>query len=198
MTKDGTIGGVIFDMDGTITQPVLDFARMKREMGLPAGEPILEALARLDDAARREKEEVLHRFEREAAEESVLNPGAADALAALAAMGLRLAIVTRNSRASVAIVLERHGLHFDATVTREDSAPKPDPQGVIIAARRIAIPPAETMMVGDYEFDIAAGRAAGCSTVLLSLDGRAFPTPADYLIRSMSELPPLVAARNRR
>ena len=39
------IEAVIFDLDGTLTQPFLDFDKMRTEMGLPrdAG-PILEAL----------------------------------------------------------------------------------------------------------------------------------------------------------
>ena len=34
---------VIFDLDGTITRPFLDFDAIRREMGLPHGLPILEA-----------------------------------------------------------------------------------------------------------------------------------------------------------
>ena len=40
---------VIFDLDGTLTEPVLDFDAMRAEIGLPEGVPILEQL----DGARR-------------------------------------------------------------------------------------------------------------------------------------------------
>ena len=44
---------VIFDMDGTLTKPCLDFDAIRAEMGL-SGEPILEAMARMtpDERAR--------------------------------------------------------------------------------------------------------------------------------------------------
>ena len=39
------IRGIIFDLDGTLVDSRLDFDRMRLDMGLPAGVPILEALA---------------------------------------------------------------------------------------------------------------------------------------------------------
>ena len=55
------IRGVIFDMDGTITVPALDFPRMKAAMGLPQDKAILEALEDLSPAARAEAEEIASR-----------------------------------------------------------------------------------------------------------------------------------------
>jgi len=46
---------VLFDMDGTLTRPMLDFPRIKAEMGIGT-RPILEALAEMDEAARRAAE----------------------------------------------------------------------------------------------------------------------------------------------
>ena len=37
------IHGVVFDLDGTLVDSALDFAAMRRDMQLPAGQPILEA-----------------------------------------------------------------------------------------------------------------------------------------------------------
>ena len=109
-------------------------------------------------------------------------------------MGVRTALLTRNSRRSVEIVCRLHDLCFDAAVTREDCRPKPDPQGVFLAAERIGVPPSAAMMVGDYEFDILAGKNAGCVTVLYSPDGRTFTTTPDFAIRSMAELPDIIAS----
>ena len=38
-------GAVIFDLDGTLTIPLLDFNRIRQEIGISDGFPILEALA---------------------------------------------------------------------------------------------------------------------------------------------------------
>ena len=188
------IRAVIFDMDGTITVPVLDFVRMKAEMGLPRDKGLLEGLSEMDEPARTAAEGILHRYERTAAEKSVLNDGVPDALRALAAMGLKLAILTRNRRASVDVVTEKHGLVFDAVVTREDSSPKPDPDGVNTVAAALAVEARTCVMVGDFETDIQAGRAAGAVTVHYCPDGRMFPTQGDFTISSMHELAPLICS----
>ena len=62
---------VLFDMDGTITRPVLDFPKLKAEMGI-GDRPILEALAKMSDPERRAAEAILHRHEKLAADDSAV------------------------------------------------------------------------------------------------------------------------------
>ena len=50
-------------MDGTLTEPAIDFAALKDEMGIAADRPILEALAAMPPDARRRAQDVLHRYE---------------------------------------------------------------------------------------------------------------------------------------
>ena len=187
----GFVRAVVFDMDGTITAPLLDFGRMKAEIGAPVDRGLLESMALMEGQELARANEVLLRHELEAARESTLNPGVRETLRELASMGLAAAILTRNCRASVDIVLRKHDLIFDAVVTREDSLPKPDPDGVVIAAWRMGVPAERCMMVGDFEFDILAGRAAGAITVLYAPDGRTFKTASDFHVRSIREIPEL-------
>jgi phosphoglycolate phosphatase-like HAD superfamily hydrolase len=42
------IRGVVFDLDGTLVSQELDFEAIRREIGLPTGTPLLEALRQLD------------------------------------------------------------------------------------------------------------------------------------------------------
>src|SRR5688572_12171804 len=65
---------LLLDMDGTITEPMLDFPRIKREMGMGT-RPILEALAEMNDTDRATAEAVLAQHEEEAAQRSSLNAG---------------------------------------------------------------------------------------------------------------------------
>ncbi|HEX8915032.1 MAG TPA: HAD-IA family hydrolase [Humisphaera sp.] len=171
MTKDPQIilpRAVLFDMDGTLTEPALDFPEIKRAMGIDAGRPILEALAEMSAEARSAAEAILHRYEDEAARNSALNPGCREVLALLDAKGVRTALITRNSRSSVRTVLGAHGLPIDVLVTREDAPPKPDPEPLYRALRQLGESPADAWMVGDGEFDVQAGLNAGCRTVWLS------------------------------
>jgi HAD superfamily hydrolase (TIGR01549 family) len=154
-------------MDGTLTEPRLDFPRLKAEMGI-GDRPILEALAEMASDERRAAEAILHRYEEEAARLSMLNPGCREVLSLLDAKDIRTALITRNSRLSVRTVLVTHGLPIDVLITREDAPPTPDPEPLRQACRRLEVAAAEVWMVGDGEYDVRAGLNAGARTVWLS------------------------------
>jgi HAD superfamily hydrolase (TIGR01509 family) len=158
---------ILFDMDGTLTRPLLDFPQIKAEMGI-GNRPILEALAELDPARRAAAQSILHRHEEEASANSTLNPGCAELLEWLNRHRIQVALVTRNSRRSVRTVLERHGLRIDVLITRDDALPKPDPAPLRLACARLDVNQAEAWMVGDGVYDIQAGVAAGIATVWVS------------------------------
>ncbi len=187
--RSDRIRAVIFDMDGTLTRPCLDFDAIRAEMGLER-EPILEAMARMTPAARARAEAILVRVEAEAAANSELNDGALETVRALARHGIGTALLTRNSRVSTDTVLARHGLSFAAVYTREDGPLKPDPAPVRTLCEALGATPAETLMVGDYLFDIQSGRAAGARTALIVHDGEVPPYAgqADHVIRTLGEV----------
>src|SRR5690242_20677625 len=62
---------MLFDMDGTLTAPFLDFDQIKTEMGI-GNQPILEALSKLDGPQREHAQAVLHRHEDRCARECEL------------------------------------------------------------------------------------------------------------------------------
>jgi len=167
---------VLFDMDGTLTAPMLDFPLIKREMGI-GSRPILEALAAMEAAERVAAEAVLLRHEERAAAESALNAGCHELLQWLHTRDVRTALITRNSRLSVNTVLARHGLSMNVVVAREDAPPKPDPEPLRLACRSLGVREDETWMVGDGQYDVEAGIAAGIKTVWVS-HGRERPFPA--------------------
>lgn len=130
--------------------------------------PILEALAEMDESSRQAAEAVLHRHEEEAAANSSLTQGCHEALAWLRQHAIKTALITRNRRASVRTVCERHGLSFDVFLTREDGKFKPDPAPLLEACQRLGARVEHAWMVGDGEYDVAAGKAAGIATVWVS------------------------------
>jgi HAD superfamily hydrolase (TIGR01509 family) len=158
---------LLFDMDGTLTEPLLDFPRIKAEMGI-GDRAILEALAELSEPERAAAERILLRHEEEAAARSTLNPGCHELLAYVQAQRIPTALITRNSRASVRMVMERHRLRFDKLVTREDGKFKPHPEPLLIACNCLSVMPAHAWMIGDGEHDIVAGAAAGVPTIWIS------------------------------
>jgi len=179
---------VIFDLDGTLLVTPLDFDAIRAEVGLPDGVPILEAMGTLTDAERARANRVLDRHEAEAADRSHLMPGAEKLLAWLRSRGIKVAVLTRNSRASVEHAVRQHGLAFDATVAREDNKPKPSPAGVHDLMEACGADAAGTLVVGDFRFDIEAGTGAGVRTIALVAEPTDWSDAATWQAASLDDV----------
>ena len=166
MPASSRIYGLIFDLDGTLVQSSLDFDAIRRELGLPPGEPLLEVLARLPASQARHGLAVLERHEEHAAQRATATPGVVELLAWLARRKVRAGVLTRSARRFALAGLARTGLQCDPVLGREDAPPKPDPAGIWRICDYWGLRPEQTAMVGDYRFDIEAGRRAGVRTVL--------------------------------
>jgi HAD superfamily hydrolase (TIGR01509 family) len=183
----------IFDMDGTLTVAVHDFDAIRAELGLPEGKPILEELATLPDSRARVLFERLDALELDLARRARAAEGAVELLGRLRTRGARLGILTRNSFANARETLDACGLaEFFAPaciIGREAAAPKPDPGGIHRLLGDWRATAADGVMVGDYRYDLLAGRAAGTATVYVDTSG-AFPFAehADVSVRSLVEL----------
>src|SRR5690606_6279253 len=141
---------VLFDLDGTLTVPLIDFDALRARLDLPAGVPLLHALAPLPEERRVHGMQVIHQAEIEAAHNAVANTGAIELVADLAARGIATAIVTRNSTDASRITLARLKLEVDALITRDFLPTKPAPAPVLEALRLLRGKPAGALMVGDY------------------------------------------------
>ena len=188
---------LVFDFDGTLTRPgSLDFDAIRQTIGAPAGMPILEHIATLAPGKPyAQAHRILEQFEMEAAERSQPNTGAEHLMAFLKSQKIKLGILTRNSLKSVSRALlnfrKLRESDFDAIITRHDNArPKPHPDGVLLAAKKLGVTPDAMLVVGDYVFDIEAGRLAGTRTAfLVSAATKRFPDPpADWTLKALEEL----------
>jgi hydrogenase expression/formation protein HypE len=202
----GTIRGVLFDFDGTLTMPgALDFPAIKREIGCPLDLPILEYLETLPSDRKGLLMEILEAKEEMAAELSMPNIGAEFCINALKQKGVVLGIITRNSLQSVRKALRKFNAldagSFATIVSRDDSLPKPHPDGVHQAAKRMGISLQELLLVGDFRFDVMAGHGAGARTALLT-NGRGSvmlpgdPEP-DFIVTCLEEILEIIDALNR-
>ncbi|TKJ38699.1 MAG: hypothetical protein CEE38_03065 [Planctomycetes bacterium B3_Pla] len=194
-----TIRVVIFDLDGTITQPYFDFDAIREEIGLArdAG-PVLESMEKMTAQERQEAERILHYHENKAVAESQLNAGAEQTLSALRAAGIHIGVLTRNTRDNALTIARKHNLRFDAVIGREDGPVKPDAFGVVQLCRQFGAEPEETLVVGDYLFDLLCAKAAGAVAVLLANHNRAgeFAEHADFCVENISEILEIVANSN--
>lgn len=163
--------GWIFDLDGTLTVAQHDFPAIRRELGIPADEDILEHLGKLPIAERQRLNEQLDAIELRLAQEVAPAPGAAELIRELHRRDLRLGILTRNLRQVAMASLDRIGVldcfHPQDIIGRDDAPPKPAPDGIHRLLADWQLTEAEAVMVGDFRFDLEAGRAAGCHTCLV-------------------------------
>ncbi len=194
-----SIKAVIFDLDGTITQPYFDFDIIREEMGLDRNSgPVLESMEKMSPQQRREAEKILHFHEERAVTQSRLNPGAKQTLSALRKAGIHIGILTRNKRSNAMAIARKHGLKFDAVVDREDGPVKPDAFGVLRICQQFEVEPLETLVVGDYLFDILSAKAAGAVAVLLANHDRAreFIKHADFTVEKIGQILQIIEEKN--
>jgi len=175
-----TLRGVIFDLDGTLVDSGLDFGVICREIGIPRT-PLLETIADWPEDRRQQAMDILNRHEIDGAEEATVFPGVIEFLDYLKARDVRIGVLTRNCRACAERMLGRLDLPFEVLLTREDEPVKPAPDGVHAICRQWSLEPEEVILIGDYLFDLQAGRSAGCRTALVTHGrDRDFAELADY------------------
>ncbi len=183
----------LFDMDGTLTNAIHNFDSMRAKLKLPAGKPILESIAELstDDAIRVNK--ALDEMEYDIAEQATAQPHAKELLTLLQEHNCHLGIVTRNGHGIAEATLKACGLNdfftSNTIIGRECASPKPSPDGVELLLSRMSADATNAVLVGDYLFDLEAGKRAGTSTVHLDTTGNfAWPEFTDFGVTSLQDL----------
>lgn len=183
----------VFDLDGTLTVPVHDFAAIRAALGIPDGADILGHIDGQQPEEARRLHGELDAIEEELAGRAEAAAGAVRLVEALRGRGSRLGIVTRNTKRIALRVLEAIGVggHFapEHVLGRHDVLPKPDPAGLARLGAAWGIPGRAMVMVGDYLFDLQSGRAAGTATVHVDRTGAfRWPELADIAVSSLDEL----------
>jgi pyrophosphatase PpaX len=100
--------------------------------------------------------------------------GIDDVLVRLKQEGRRLGIVTAKRRATVELAFASVPLgHLFEVVVGGDETQrhKPDPEPLLLAARRLSVEPDECAYVGDSPFDIRAAKAAAMHAVAVTWGG---------------------------
>lgn len=207
-----TITAAVLDVDGTIVTCPYDFDAMRAAVGQIAAryrvntgdlgfKAVLEQIAAVTELLgprggefRALAEDAIAEIEVTAASAATLLPGARDALDALRARGVAVALITRNCRAAARTVL--HGLDcYDLLLTRDDvPRVKPDPDHVLRSLALLDRLPGQAALVGDHPFDMQAGRAAGVRVCIgvrsgNSPDDSLLSAGADLILDSLADLP---------
>ncbi|XAR48905.1 N-acylneuraminate-9-phosphatase [Bertholletia excelsa] len=199
--------GVVFDMDGTLTVPVIDFPAMYRSVlgeeeylavksKNPSGIDILNHIECWSPEKRRRAYEIIADFERQGLDRLQIMPGASELCDFLDRRKIRRGLITRNVKAAVDLFHCRFGITFAPALSREFRPYKPDPAPLLHICSTWEVQSNEVMMIGDsLKDDVACGKRAGAFTCLLDETGR-YDSPEyakvefkpDYKVSSLAEI----------
>lgn len=159
-----------------------DFARVELH-GRPAAEiaaDLLPAAVVPEAVARIEELEV-----EDVAGGVALLPGTAALLASLPAE--RWAVVTSATRRLAEARLAEVGVRPKTLIAADDiTRGKPDPEPFLLAARTLGVDPARCVVFEDAPAGLAAGRAAGMTTVALTTTHAPSELVADIVVPDLS------------
>ncbi|KAG5588273.1 hypothetical protein H5410_048707 [Solanum commersonii] len=183
--------GIVFDMDGTLTVPVIDFQAMYRAVlghdeylavksKSPSGIDILHHIESWSPDKQRRAYEVIADFEKQGLDRLQIMPGAAELCSFLDSRNIRRGLITRNVKDAV---------KFSPALSREYRPYKPDPAPLLHIC--------STWEVQSNE--VACGKQAGAFTCLLDETGR-YDAPEyanvqhkpDYKVSSLVEVQSLL------
>lgn len=198
-----TCAAVLFDADGTLIDSIPAVERAWRTWsteygfdpdeilatchGRPSAETIIElipgdgfraALTRLDDLEVSDTHGVR------------AYPNSRELLDALTDAGLPWAVVTSGNLALVTARLKAAELPTPEVLVTADSVSngKPDPEGYLLAARKLGVDPARCVVIEDAPAGVRAGKAAGAKVIAVTTSH-----PADEL-RAADVIVPEVSA----
>jgi HAD superfamily hydrolase (TIGR01509 family) len=180
------VEGIVFDVDGTLTNSIEAYYEVFREATAQFGiqirkEDVLEPMAtgsliwdRILPKDLLDRDEKIKQFMKvisQVYEEVFQNvhpfDGLESVLKGLGEQGIRLGAVT-SAREVAVRPLYHHALsqYFIAIITREDGfLPKPAPDGILECLRRMEVSSDHAIIVGDSPLDIRAGKTAGSLTI---------------------------------
>lgn len=216
---------VLFDLDGTLADTAPDLIgalnRLRAELGLPgAAEAPLRQLAgrgaiamldvglpELNEAQRRAfHDRFLALYRERCWEHSRPYDGIEACLERIEAAGRRWGVVTNKLEDLAAPLMVQAGWseRCGCLIAGDSVArPKPAPDPVLEACRRLRVAPSRAVFVGDDRRDVQAGRAAGTATIAaawgyLSTDRDPTTWEADLVLSSAVELADWLRARLER
>jgi HAD superfamily hydrolase (TIGR01549 family) len=144
-------------------------------------------------------EKFLRKYELDSVKKSKLFPETVATLKSLRKLGARIGLVTNTSKDAVIIAFQIHHLeeYFDVVVTRENVKKlKPDPEGVLLAAKKLDAK--NVFMVGDLDYDVLAAKSASATSILVRRSSdQKVNFEADYVIQSLDEILPIIQSERK-
>lgn len=179
---------VLFDLDGTLIDTAPEFihiaAQLRREADLPEADAktiwhsvsdgaigMVQAALEIsasDPALEFWRQRFLDHYESGLGAHSQPYPGMRELVSSLSCHGIPWGVITNKlSRfAQPLMTLMAFTPEAEVILTPDDVIrPKPDPESLLLACKKLQCPASQTIFVGDHRRDVEAGIAAGCQTI---------------------------------
>jgi HAD superfamily hydrolase (TIGR01549 family) len=189
MSLPKRIRAVIFDLDDTLVESTVDFAKFKRLVIQRIGqfgddsslyrpdETIVSIVARFEDRMRNrgvdenkirdmlaELDRIMDGVELERVSETTAIKGAIELLGYLRTKGVRIGILTRGCEEYALTAMRITGMEalVDQVECRNSKTKaKPNPDSYLNLVRKLGVPKEETVFVGDHPIDAQCAANAG-------------------------------------
>lgn len=182
------IEAVAFDLDGTITKTQVQFAPYKKRIGCTSGD-VLTYIKKQDPNRQKAMYHILDEYENEIKNDCTLNDGFLDLMDFLNDRDIKTGIITRSSQCHATQVIQKLGIPITQVIGREETEPKPSGKPLIHLSSLLKKPLNKMICVGDFLWDILAGKNAHVTTVLLVTEAsRKYIHLPDYVIYHLSNL----------
>ena len=196
----------LFDIDGTLVDSSVSIERVWRQVAHEFGVDEAEILQNCH--GRRDVDVAQDFFKPEVIEAVLARVNALDTECVNGAVPVRgaqqllatlddgqWAAVTSGPRPLMAARLRAAGLPVPPVLITADDVHfgKPHPEGFLLAAKALGVPPTSCVVVEDSPAGVAAGKAAGALVVALTTTHSAdVLTAADIVVSDLSELPGVI------
>lgn len=211
------IRAFVFDFDGTLAIPNIDFGLMRRRVEAIAKrygadptqfghlyilemlETVSAQLGQTDGPGGagfyREAHGAILALETECARKGGMLPGAIEVLQVLRQQRFKVGVVTRNSASAVRTICSVIDTLCDVFLPREAVRfVKPHPEHLQRALEQLQTPAQHAVMVGDGPIDITAGKALGLKTIAVLTGGdrheALLASQPDLILESVADLLP--------
>ncbi|MDR3076214.1 MAG: HAD family hydrolase, partial [Synergistaceae bacterium] len=160
---------VLFDWDGVIADTKLDFSGVRQKYFGDRPAMLLEDARTLPPELREALMRDLEELEVRGARNAALVPGVSKILEWVKSAGIPWAVVSRNCRKSILTAAEMIGVKLPEIVRSRDDGErvKPDPAALREVCAALGADAGQTLLIGDYIYDMMGARRAGMRGVLV-------------------------------
>ncbi len=193
------VKAILFDMDGVLTDSFSAWGCIINDAMRDIGKkPLSKAELRKHFGSPVEKDQQTH-FKGYSIEEIrqmylkhyfkhwkkiALFPDARSVLREVAGNGWKIGLTSNSTKDIIGPVMKRHRLsgYFDVVMSMDDvKNRKPHPEMILKACRLLKVKTSETLVIGDTQNDMIAGKKAGCTTIGVKTKG-------DYTVSRLSSI----------